>query len=62
MNITNTENLVDQCYYWITIVDEITIGQWNKFKNAGWFMICGCDEPFKFHEVTNISPVCILRH
>jgi len=61
MEITDQNQLVEDCYYWVIMGQDKIIAQWEHA--IGWhFSICGSDDIVRFSQVKVLYPVCQEDH
>lgn len=60
--ITNEENIVPDCFYWLEYLGKQRIGQAMDFYGEIRFSVTGFDDKVEFSSVKNISPVCLFKH
>ena len=63
MNITKEENLVMDCFYWVTRKDEKeTIALVKEWYGEIIFYVCGNDFRYDLKDFIDVTPVCLIKH
>lgn len=62
MKITNQSNVAVGRFYWLNYLEKERIGQAINFYGEIRFVITGFDDAVEFDSVSEIYPVCLMKH
>lgn len=62
MEITKPENIAIGKFYWLTLWGKERIGEAINFYGDVMFSVTGFSDMIDFDNVSNIYPVCLIKH